>query len=123
MSKFLLIYGFSYAVLHRFFNCFYLCRKPTFKDTLRELTKPSSLKPFGILVTYFMMYQFSGVNTITFYAVQIFQETGTTIDKNACTILLGVTRLIFTIGAAIAMRLYGRRTLTFVSGKFINVVD
>lgn len=64
-----------------------------------------------------MMYQFSGVNTVTFYAVQIFQETGTSLDKNTCTILLGVVRLIFTVGAAIAMRKCGRRSLTFISGK------
>lgn len=75
------------------------------------------MKPFGILVLYFMLYQFSGVNTITFYAVQIFQDTGTTLDKNTCTILMGVIRLIVTIGATIAMRKCGRRPLTFVSSK------
>lgn len=63
------------------------------------------------------MYQFSGVNTITFYAVEIFQDTGTTMNKTTCTIMLGVVRLIFTIIACIAMRKFGRRTLTFISGN------
>lgn len=63
------------------------------------------------------MYQFSGVNTITFYAVEIFQDTGTTMNKTTCTIMLGVVRLLFTIIACIAMRRFGRRTLTFVSGN------
>lgn len=66
-----------------------------------------------------MMYQFSGVNTITFYAVSIFQETGTKMNKYTCTILLGGIRLIFTIVACIAMRRLGRRSLTFVSGTRI----
>ena len=44
-----------------------------FKPTLRALTSPSALKPFAILVTYFAIYQFSGVNSVTFYAVQVFK--------------------------------------------------
>jgi facilitated trehalose transporter len=95
---------------------FLLPRKPSSKEILQALLAPSCLKPFGILVIYFMMYQFSGVNTITFYAVEIFQETGTKMDKNMCTILLGVIRFIFTIIGCIALRRCGRRPLSFVSG-------
>uniref|UniRef100_A0A6B2EJE2 Putative sugar transporter n=1 Tax=Phlebotomus kandelakii TaxID=1109342 RepID=A0A6B2EJE2_9DIPT len=90
--------------------------KMTGKETLAAIMSPSALKPFGILFLYFMIYQFSGVNTITFYAVEIFQDSGTTMDKNMCTIVLGVVRLIFTIIACIALRKCGRRPLTFVSG-------
>lgn len=61
------------------------------------------------------MYQFSGVNTITFYAVEIFRDTGTTWDKNTCAIVLGVVRLAFTIVGCVAMRSCGRRTLSFIS--------
>lgn len=43
------------------------------KETLRALTSPAALKPFVILFTYFGIYQFSGVNPVTFYAVQVFQ--------------------------------------------------
>lgn len=77
--------------------------------------EPSSLKPFAILFIYFMIYQFSGVNTITFYAVKIFQETGTSMDKYTCTMILGSIRLLFTIIACIALRRCGRRPLTFIS--------
>jgi facilitated trehalose transporter len=62
------------------------------------------------------MYQFSGVNTITFYAVQIFQESGTSMDKNTATIVLGALRFVFTIIACILLRRCGRRPLSFVSG-------
>lgn len=77
---------------------------------------PSCLKPFAILVIYFMMYQFSGVNTITFYAVDIFRESGTTLDYNLCTIILGALRFFFTIVACISLRRCGRRPLSFISG-------
>jgi hypothetical protein len=43
------------------------------KETLRALTSPAALKPFVILFIYFGIYQFSGVNPVTFYAVQVFQ--------------------------------------------------
>lgn len=64
-----------------------------------------------------MMYQFSGVNTITFYAVDVFEASGTTWDKNTCAIVMGVIRLIFTIVGCICMRRCGRRPLTFISSK------
>lgn len=91
-------------------------KKLSLKEVFEALIKPETLKPFSILVIYFMMYQFSGVNTITFYAVDIFQETGTSLDKNTCTILLGAVRLLFTVVACIALRRCGRRPLTFISG-------
>lgn len=91
-------------------------RKPTSKEILQALLAPSCLKPFGILVIYFMMYQFSGVNTITFYAVEIFKDSGTQMDKNTCTIILGSLRFFFTIIACISLRRCGRRPLSFISG-------
>ncbi|XP_052862109.1 facilitated trehalose transporter Tret1-2 homolog [Anopheles cruzii] len=91
-------------------------KKLSFKETVQALVHPSCLKPFAILTIYFMMYQFSGVNTITFYAVEIFRDSGTTMDKYTCTILLGVVRLAFSILGAILLRRCGRRPLTFISG-------
>lgn len=91
-------------------------RKTSGKEILQALLAPSCLKPFAILVIYFMMYQFSGVNTITFYAVEIFQNSGTQMDKYTCTIVLGALRFFFTIVACISLRRCGRRPLSFVSG-------
>ncbi|PSN31080.1 hypothetical protein C0J52_25366 [Blattella germanica] len=85
------------------------------KSTLRALTSPSALKPFGILVAYFCIYQFSGVNTVTFYAVQVFKESGTEMNKYLATVILGVVRLVSTIIACISLRRCGRRPLTLIS--------
>lgn len=95
---------------------FVFSRKMTFQDTVNAILSPAALKPFGILVLYFGLYQFTGVNTITFYAVDIFVKTGTNWNKKTCTILLGVIRLLFTIVACVALRRCGRRPLTFISG-------
>ncbi|XP_053676936.1 facilitated trehalose transporter Tret1-2 homolog [Anopheles nili] len=91
-------------------------KKLSFHETVQALVHPSCLKPFCILTIYFMMYQFSGVNTITFYAVEIFRDSGTKMDKNTCTIMLGVVRFVFTIIGAVLLRRCGRRPLTFISG-------
>lgn len=96
-------------------------RKTSFRETIKAVLSPAALKPFTILVFYFMMYQFSGVNTITFYAVEVFKVSGTTWDSNTCTILMGIVRLVSTIVGCIAMRRCGRRPLTFISSKFVIV--
>ncbi|KAK3932868.1 Facilitated trehalose transporter Tret1 [Frankliniella fusca] len=84
-------------------------------DTFRELVKPAAVKPFLILVAYFGIYQFSGVNTITFYAVHVFTESGASMDKYLATTLLGVVRLLFTVAGCMALRRCGRRPLTLSS--------
>ena len=94
--------------------------KLTTKETFLAMMQPGAYKPFLILLFYFVVYQFGGVNTITFYAVEIFAETGSTMDKNTCTIMIGVVRLIFTIIAIMSLRKFGRRTLTFVSSKWTD---
>lgn len=85
------------------------------RDTFKELVKPAAAKPFLILVAYFGIYQFSGVNTITFYAVHVFTESGASMDKYLATILLGVVRLLFTVAGCVALRRCGRRPLTLTS--------
>ncbi|XP_014241814.1 facilitated trehalose transporter Tret1-like [Cimex lectularius] len=89
--------------------------KPTLKETLKGLVHPSAYKPFFILAFYFLIYQFSGVNPITFYAVQIFQDSGASIDKNVATVITGGVRLVFTIVSCAMLRRCGRRPLTFIS--------
>lgn len=91
-------------------------KKVSTKELFEAIIAPSCLKPFFILVIYFMLYQFSGVNTITFYAVEIFQDSGADMDKNTATIILGVLRFLFTIVGCVALRRCGRRPLSFISG-------
>jgi facilitated trehalose transporter len=88
--------------------------KPQNYSVWRSLFEPASLKPFSILVLYFLIYQFSGVNSITFYAVEVFRESYEGNDYNL-TVALGVVRLIFTVLACGMLRRCGRRPLTFVS--------
>ncbi|CAG9784870.1 unnamed protein product [Diatraea saccharalis] len=85
------------------------------QEIIKALLSPSALKPFSILAIYFFLYQWCGVNTITFYAVEIFKASGATLDKYLLTISMGVIRVLFTVVGCILCRRCGRRPLTFVS--------
>ncbi|XP_039748735.1 facilitated trehalose transporter Tret1-like isoform X2 [Pararge aegeria] len=85
------------------------------KEIIKALLSPSALKPFGILAVYFFIYQWCGVNTITFYAVEVFEASGAQFDKHWLTISMGILRVIFTVVGCILCRRCGRRPLTFVS--------
>ncbi|KAG6465043.1 hypothetical protein O3G_MSEX014904 [Manduca sexta] len=86
------------------------------RQIIKALLSPSALKPFGILAIYFFVYQWCGVNTITFYAVEVFASSGATQkEKYWLTISLGVLRVIFTVVGCVMCRRFGRRPLTFIS--------
>ncbi|XP_017875465.1 facilitated trehalose transporter Tret1 [Ceratina calcarata] len=85
------------------------------REIVRALLKPNALKPFTLLFLYFLIYQWSGTNVITFYAVEIFHDSGATLDKYLAAVILGVVRLASTIVACILCRICGRRPLTMVS--------
>ncbi|XP_057320505.1 facilitated trehalose transporter Tret1-like isoform X2 [Microplitis mediator] len=92
-----------------------LKRLTTPKEILHAILQPNALKPFALLFFYFLIYQWSGTNAVTFYAVDIFQKSGTTINKYLATTILGVVRFFSTILACILCRKCGRRPLTMVS--------
>lgn len=86
-----------------------------FHEIMSALLKPNALKPFMLLFLYFLIYQWSGTNVITFYAVEIFNDSGTTLNKYLAAVILGLVRLSSTIVACILCRKCGRRPLTMVS--------
>ncbi|KAL1464534.1 hypothetical protein WDU94_004168 [Cyamophila willieti] len=90
-------------------------KSTSFKETLANIIDPACLKPFIILILYFLIYQFSGVNPVTFYAVEIFQDAGANVNKKMAAVIMGIVRLIFTVASCIMMKKMGRRSLTFIS--------
>jgi len=45
--------------------------KTSFKEKVRLICQPSAYKPFVIVSIYFLLSQFSGLNVVTFYAVDV----------------------------------------------------
>lgn len=50
---------------------------PSFKEKLRLICQPSTYKPFIIVSIYFLLSQFSGLNVVTFYAVDVIRVSKT----------------------------------------------
>ncbi|XP_046388737.1 facilitated trehalose transporter Tret1-2 homolog isoform X2 [Ischnura elegans] len=84
---------------------------------MTALFKKSSLWPLGILVAYFVIYQWSGVNAVTFYAVEVVRMAGIGGGDNdyLTAVGMGAVRLVATAAACVLMRRIGRRPLTLVS--------
>lgn len=85
------------------------------REIVTALLQPNALKPFLLLFLYFLIYQWTGTNAVTFYAVEIVKDSGITLNKYMVTVALGVVRLASTIAACIACRKYGRRPMTLIS--------
>lgn len=59
---------------------------------------------------------FIGIFVVIFYAVDVVQEAGVSMDKYLATICIGAVRLVVTIAVSLAMRMVGRRPLAIISG-------
>ncbi len=61
----------------------------------RELIKGSVLKPLLLSMALMLLQQFSGINSIIYFTVFIFQKAGSKIDKNLSTIVRGFNSFFF----------------------------
>ena len=83
----------------------------------KELRNPSFAKPLLIILTFFFVTQFSGVNAVAFYSVSLMQKTlgAGGMDKYMATILIDVVRLSMSVLACVLLRRVGRRPLALFS--------
>ncbi|XP_054283863.1 facilitated trehalose transporter Tret1-like [Macrosteles quadrilineatus] len=88
---------------------------------LKEVFKGQNLIPLLVLTTIFLFQQLCGSYPIFFYAVNLFESIGTSVDKYEALILLGVARLIISFVTAMASKKIGRRPLMIASGIGMTV--
>lgn len=81
-----------------------------------KFLEPSVWKPFLILVTFFIFQEGSGLYIILYYAVNFFQESGSTMDKYVLSIIVALVRLIMSIVGTVCIKHFNRRTMAVVSG-------
>ena len=65
--------------------------------------------------------QFSGMNAVMFYAVAIFEDTGSSMNSNVENIIIALAQVIATITAAAFMDKLGRRILLVLSAQLMLV--
>lgn len=99
-------------------------KDPVETVTWREFTTPIARKAIFIGVTLLALKQFSGLYAMLNYAGHIFKESGSFIDPNLCSIIIGVIQLIGTYVPTLLVDRAGRKVLlTFsTTGTGIGLV-
>lgn len=84
------------------------------QSAFKELFKKNHLKPFLISVGLMFFQQFSGINAVVFYTVQIFEDAGSNM-ANLSTIIVGIVNFISAFVAAAVIDKLGRKILLYIS--------
>ena len=85
------------------------------KGSLRDLFKKQYLKPLLIAIGLMLVQQLSGINAVIFYTVDIFKLSGSKINENLSTIIVGVVNLLSTFIANVLIDKLGRKILLYAS--------
>ncbi|KAL5242630.1 hypothetical protein ACI65C_010040 [Semiaphis heraclei] len=87
----------------------------SFKEKIRLICQPSAYKPFVIVSIYFLLSQYSGLNVVTFYAVDVIRDSGSTMNNYLATVVLGIIRMVFTVIGCMMMLRLGQKPLSYIS--------
>lgn len=72
--------------------------------------------PLAVGLTLLMIQQFSGIDAIIFFTVDIFRQSGSSIDGNLATIMVGLVQLASNILSLFVVDRAGRKPLLIISG-------
>lgn len=91
--------------------------KLSLKEKLMNLKSPELMKPLGIMIIFFVTCQFSGVNAVAFYSIDIVEKAvGKGLDRYASMLIIDAVRVVMSVIACVVCKRYGRRPLCFISG-------
>lgn len=87
------------------------------REALRELRRGAFLRPLLVMVVFFATCQFSGVNAVAFYSVDIVERAaGAGLDRYAGMLAVDALRVLMSGAACVLCRRVGRRPLCMASG-------
>lgn len=81
-----------------------------------NIKQPEFLKPLGIILFFFFVMQFSGVNSVAFYTVSLMKSVTGPGREYLSMILIDTVRVFAALVACVLLKLCYRRTLMLVSG-------
>lgn len=90
----------------------------SFKLILNKKYVPAILISLGLM----FFQQFSGINAVIFYAVEIFKSAGSSIDPNLSSVIIGVVNFISTFIATVLIDRLGRKILLYISSVSMIVI-
>ncbi|KAF5301949.1 hypothetical protein FQR65_LT08685 [Abscondita terminalis] len=81
----------------------------------------ATLKAVIIALALMFFQQMSGINAVLFNAVEIFQQSGSSLAPSVCTIIAGAVQVGATYGATVLIDRLGRKILLILSGGIMAV--
>ncbi|KAF2895000.1 hypothetical protein ILUMI_11170 [Ignelater luminosus] len=102
-------------IQEEFSNLFNAQNEASPKYKVSELLKRANLRPLLISLGLMFFQQLSGITAVIYYTTDIFQMSGSTIDKNLCTIIVGIVNFVSTFIATILIDRLGRKVLLYIS--------
>ncbi|XP_026501685.2 facilitated trehalose transporter Tret1-2 homolog isoform X2 [Vanessa tameamea] len=95
---------------------------PTLREKINSLKSPELMKPLFIMIVFFVTCQFSGVNTVAFYSIEIIEKAvGKGIDHYVAMLAIDSLRTVMSVVACVTCKKYGRRPLCLISGLFTAI--
>ncbi|XP_051160040.1 facilitated trehalose transporter Tret1 isoform X2 [Leptopilina boulardi] len=91
------------------------------ESSFTELFRGTNFKPFLISIGLMLFQQLSGINAVVFYAVKIFEDAGSTVDKNLSAIILGIVNFLATFIATGLIDRTGRKILLYISAILMTI--
>ncbi|KAJ8705387.1 hypothetical protein PYW07_011214 [Mythimna separata] len=96
--------------------------KLSWKEKLISLKNPELIKPLMIMIMFFCTCQFSGVNAVVFYSIEIVEKAvGKGLDHYLVMLIIDSLRVLMSVVACVICKQYGRRPLCFISGIWTAV--
>ncbi|XP_068151822.1 facilitated trehalose transporter Tret1-like isoform X2 [Drosophila tropicalis] len=89
--------------------------------TLRDFCTPAAVKAYGIGLVLIMTNQFSCLFPMINYMSDIFAQSGSAMDPNFCSIIIGAVQILGTYGTTLLCDICGRKLLLLVSTAGVTV--
>ncbi|CAH2096829.1 unnamed protein product [Euphydryas editha] len=83
--------------------------------TIGDVFRGSNFKAFYISCTLVFFQQFSGINAVLFYMTDIFKASGTSLNPDIATIIIGAVQVVSSFITPLVVDRLGRRILMLIS--------
>lgn len=100
-------------------------KAPSSGELFKELFRKRTLKPFMLVITMFVICQFSGLSAMRPYLVQIFRTFSVPIDASWATVVIGILGFTANIACMCLIKPLGKRKIALISmlGTCISIVS
>lgn len=88
---------------------------------IKELLSMKYMKAILVSLGLMTFQQLSGINAVIFYTVTIFKMSGSSVDKNLSTIIVGVVNFASTFLATALIDRAGRKVLLYISSVTMTI--